>query len=123
MTYIAVSMAVGALVYIGVLMKQSSAQRADADGWKDKFNIAAVASLVLVMYLTIAIFSAGPGASGISILVQPFLEDPVRFRWWPYAGGYAALAFAALAGCHWLVLKMTRGGTTPNNSLERTREG
>jgi hypothetical protein len=120
--HIAVSLAVGALVYVGVLMKQSNTQRADADGWKDKFNIAAVASLVLVMYLTFAIFSAAPAASGMSILMQPFKEDPVRFRWWPYAGGYAALSFAALAGCHWLVLKVTRGSTTPNTSLERTRE-
>jgi hypothetical protein len=107
MTHILVALIVGLGAYVTVLCRQTNAKRCDPEVWQDLFNIAAVCSLVLVPYVTIAIFTAGPNASGEEILEQPFKLQRYEpwTRWMFYAAGFSAVSFAAMSALHVLVLK------------------
>jgi hypothetical protein len=103
MLYIALAVAVGAVVYIAILALQSRDQKADLEKWQDMLGIAAVASLVLVGYFMWSAFGRGPGPTLRSILEMPF-EYRAR-RWVSYIVGYATASFAVLCAAHVVFLR------------------
>jgi hypothetical protein len=114
MLYIASAVAVGVIVYIAVVARQSHEHKVDLDKWQDMLGIAAVASLVLVGYVMWSAFGRGPGATLLSILEAPF--EYRANRWVLYLAGYAAASFAVLAALHVAFLRLRSTGTSRHDA-------